>query len=117
MQRKFKITARHGEAPHKVEAIKAIRTISGIGLKEAKDIVDACGGSLGHLYLTQSFTERNHSDYPYDVYEQVAIIRRAGYDVVEVSDDLHRKVQALASEAIMAGDYHLARGLINVLDK
>lgn len=46
---KIKFTLRV-DPDHKIPAIKAIRTATGFGLKEAKDIVDACLADWSSTY-------------------------------------------------------------------
>ena len=115
MTRKFEI---HSKNPtnltDKVAAIKSIRWITGMGLKEAKDLVDAVGnGDL--LEFTEQDPRYRNTEYEYDTDREINNIKRCGYTVVEVRDVLTARVVDLAVDAVHAGDYNLVIDLMRIL--
>jgi hypothetical protein len=105
----------------KVRAIKAIRILSGLGLKEAKDIVDAENSCTLQVVTSDGpvswdnseivSAERRYTDAVSDLYA-------AGIYVTEVMSTrnvLLDEVRQLASDALMEKQDDLAIALIEVL--
>jgi hypothetical protein len=115
MAKKFEIFIKNTATVNdKVAAIKAIRWITGFGLKEAKDLIDAVCNGITHTFKEQNACYRN-TEYSYSLDEELKAIRACGFTVVEMSDILTTQVQAIAVEAINACDYDLAIDLIRIL--
>lgn len=115
MTRKFEIYAKSpATLTDKVAAIKSVRWITGMGLKEAKDLVDAVGNG-DRLEFTEQDPRYRNTEYEYDTDREITIIERCGYTVVEVRDVLTSRVVDLAVEAVHAGDYNLVIDLMRIL--
>lgn len=115
MTRKFEIYAKSpATLTDKVTAIKSVRWITGMGLKEAKDLVDAVSNG-DRLTFTEQDPRSRNPEYEYDTNNEIRIIERCGYTVVEVRDVLTKQVVDLAIDAIHAGDYNLVIDLMRIL--
>ncbi len=102
----------------KVMAIKAIRTISGLGLKEAKDISDAAQNGQRPTFEEQDPKYRSNPEYVLNIEAELANIRKAGYSVVEftyVNFEILEKVKGLSLEAIAAEEFGVAISLLEIL--
>ena len=106
----------------RVEQIKAIRTLTGLGLKEAKDISDAPGKHFVKvLGVFDMFNDRTGTSNPQANYEAVLrSLRATGVTVIdksrEYSESLDR-LAGLASSVLLCRQYDLAQDLLAVLQK
>lgn len=99
------------EAPefvaNKVNAIKAIRSITGIGLKEAKDACEAYG-RLQHFEVAQQRDPGLFED-------QCRILRNEGFIVNGVKFKILQSLRDLASEALALGEDELANEILQLV--
>ncbi len=101
----------------KVTPIKAIRIITGLGLKEAKDLVDAAMNGQRVSFEEQDERYRNAS-IPYSCDAELDNIRRVGLSVVEfaiANFEILEKVKSLSVEAVGASEYDVAISLLEIL--
>lgn len=119
MARKFEIfTQQNIVTSNKVAAIKAIRYITGLGLKEAKDLVDAAEGGQRLSFTELEEHRRNPDTYAaYNLDREIRNIRDCGYTVIEINDRMAKQVKALIIEAIECDEYSMAVDLIAVLQR
>lgn len=97
---------------NKVQAIKAIRTLTLLGLKEAKDLVEAAYARPQDFVINSVVTD---GDVRYAMQEL-----RASGCVVNDSIEAIRprsvfKTKVMVLESVAAGDYEYARKLLDVL--
>lgn len=113
--RKAKLT-RIGETHNKVAAIKALRYITGLGLKDAKDTVeDVMEGHNLEVPLNPKAID-NHGRL--DAREEVATLRAEGIHIATGGTKRHAVIGATRAAAKIAVDdhqYDLAIDLIKVL--
>jgi len=99
------------EAPrtmnNKVAAIKAIRTLTGMGLKEAKDVTEVVGVKqvLNCFYAT--------SDAVID--EQTRILRAEGFIVGPSVYTILTELRQLGSQALLQGEDELANEILQLV--
>jgi len=98
------------EAPqfmaNKVSAIKAIRSITGIGLKEAKDASEA-HGCVQHFEVAQQ---------DFAMFEdQCRILRNEGFIVNGFRFKILQSLRELASEALTLGEDELANEILQLV--
>jgi hypothetical protein len=110
------ITCPQSYAPNqsKIEVIKAIRTISGCGLKEAKDISEndrpqQLFVNTGNVqYLTTEQQDRHFE-------EQFRILRNNGVKVGETIHIILQELRHLAAKALEQGDDELADEILQLV--
>jgi hypothetical protein len=93
--------------PNKVTCIKAIRMLTGLGLKESKDISDA-GGVLHELAVFSPMGSRDFED-------NCRILRNEG---VEVNGSVHMILQDLrdlGAQALKQGEDELANEILQLV--
>lgn len=105
----------------KVRAIKAIRTLTGLGLKESKDIIDAENSCVLHVAISDGPSSwgsdeilSDHRRY-IDAVDELHATGIYVSEVTSVSCDLLDQVRALAANAVMEKQDDLAIALIEVL--
>lgn len=119
MARKFELfTVANIPTSDKVSAIKALRYITGLGLKETKDMVDAAERGERIIFAEQAERFRNPDTLAaYNCAVELTNIRRSGYSVVEMNDRMGAQVKKLIIEAVECDEYSMAIDLINVLTR
>ena len=104
----------------KVACIKAIRTLTGLGLKEAKDLVDVCQDGKSAVIDVSDVQIAYLRDNGRTVENELRNIRDAGYNVEaigDVTDVIMLQLTTLAKEAVDASKFGLAHDLINALER
>lgn len=106
----------HFEDGNKVPFIKAIRLITGCGLKEAKEIADDFGDN-GQVNIES----RDRGDYVEgridDVAEGVANIKSLGYYISIIENDYTLLLKQAAIRAIELGHIQKAIQILNTIDE
>lgn len=97
------VTIYRGPGTNRVANIKALRGAFGWGLKEALDQELISGESTG-LTLVSNVKAN-------------AELREAGFIVVVASEGLLGEVKSICTKSIEAGEYELARKLLNILEE
>jgi len=86
---------------HKVAGIKAIRTLTGLGLKEAKDMIEAAVGSSVTMKVRIP-----HPDY------ELQKLKESGVQITPVGPDTRQMIRDTLKEtavfATMSGEYGFA---------
>ncbi len=95
-----------GSMINKVSAIKAIRTLTGMGLKEAKDASEMVHRQT--YKLNTGLTER-------DVDEQLRILRAEGFEVGPPIYLLIEELRKLGSQALLQGEDELANEILQLV--
>lgn len=101
---------------NKVAAIKAIRTITGSGLKEAKDAMDAAisGQTVNLEYYSSALGPGDNS------YESYEILEHEGFEIINRNTKIEFILEATRKSAKMAvdeGENELGTLLLEVLTK
>jgi hypothetical protein len=110
---KFSFTIPNAPLINKVAVIKAIRTLTGLGLKEAKDASEMPGKPQtfelsGSLFLP-------HINTDYEIENQLQILRSYG---VEVGDPIYRLIEELrklGSQALLQGEDEFANEILQLV--
>ncbi len=96
---------------NKVSCIKAIRTLTGLGLKEAKDASERPG-------VVQTF----NISYPAsatnpmaDIETQIRILRGEGFQVGAPINKLLDELRTIGSQALMQGEDELANEILQLV--
>ena len=95
-----------GSYTNKVEVIKAIRSLTGLGLKEAKDSSEVCG--TPQTFALQSSLFSNYANPDAEIENQFRILRNNG---VEIGGNIHAlldDLRKLAVQALQQGEDELA---------
>jgi len=92
---------------NKVSAIKAIRTLTGLGLKEAKDASEMSGQTQVYIVNT-GLTER-------DVDDQMRILRNEGFQVGPPIHKLLDELRNIGSQALLQGEDELANEILQLV--
>lgn len=98
--------------PNKVAAIKAIRMLTGLGLKEAKDATERPGPQSLDIQQS-SFT--SYSNPQAAIEDQFRTLRSQG---IEVGDPVFRileELRKLGSEALLQGEDELANEILQLV--
>ena len=108
----YLVKNRNYHNPNKVAAIKAVRAITGLGLKEAKDAVEEA--MVGHIVSI------NTSFNPYDTIHAAGLqdLSDMGFDLGDKKTKTAIVLESVKQAAILAtkeDDYDLTRLLLNVL--
>jgi len=98
--------------PNKVEVIKAIRTLTGLGLKEAKDASERTGHQTYPIQLS-NFSSWSNSDRGVD--EQFRILRNNGVEVGEPVFKILESLRQLGSQALLQGEDELANEILQLV--
>ena len=105
-------------APNRVAVIKAIRSLTGLGLKEAKDLTEKVGNQLVRVRVEDKvdpYTERLITAEQV-LANDLAHLRSNGVMVVEaVRAGTLDEVRKLASDAVLRDELDMAAALIDVL--
>ena len=115
MNSKLKITLRPGATPQKVACIKAARSLTGLGLKDAKDFIE-----LAMDTGTAEVTLYGPMDPKILGSEEVDTLRREGFRInglADKKDAILRSTKTSARIAIDDGEYELAIDLVKVLQQ
>lgn len=102
----------------KIRAIKALRTLAGLGLKEAKDVVEA-----SHAYPTRveyeitALDQQRFIDCRATETSVIEELRQAGYNVVVGSNGALTDLRKVAHVALDNGEFGLAVDIINLLQR
>ncbi len=93
----------------KIHVIKAIRALSGLGLKDAKEIVDGLQvGATGSFHIDDNHdANREHLEVFKD--QGIVIIQKT------TANEYVRDARNLAIRAIRSGDYSVAEDVLNLL--
>lgn len=105
-----------GPLEYKIKAIKAIRTVTGLGLKESKELVDDLDLNRGVKNITvpddiqsREYTEGMHllreADFIVTKFDSLSPIR------LGIAD----QIRGIATWSATAGQYDLSHALLNVL--
>lgn len=110
-QLKFTITCPN-TLPNKVEVIRSIRTLTGLGLKEAKDASEKYGPQ------TFDIKESNFATF-YDpqrgIEEQFRILRANGVEVGEPVFKILESLRKLGADALLQGEDELANEILQLV--
>jgi len=93
-----------GATSNKVTIIKAIRMLTGMGLKESKDIVDA--GGKAELTVTNMINSEVEEAYR---------ALRSQYVVVSTADKILTELRALATQALAMHEDELANEILQLV--
>lgn len=108
---KYQIVHQNHEIEKKIDAIKGVRTISGLPLKEAKALVDK-------IYMTtkRASFEGHSSDAP-EVRDGIRILSEVGFVVMELNavTPIRVHLEEAAKAAMNLGRYDIARDVIDVI--
>lgn len=105
-------------APNRVAVIKAIRQLTGLGLKEAKELTEKVGNQLVRVRVEDTMDPYNERTITAEqvLANALAELRRNGVMVVEaVRAGTLDEVRKLASEAVLRDELDLSVALIDVL--
>jgi len=97
---------------NKVAVIKAIRTLTGLGLKEAKDASEIYGRPQTfeiHPSLTSSYAN------PHLIDEQFRILRSEGIEIGEPAQKIIEELRKLGSQALLQGEDELANEILQLV--
>lgn len=98
--------------PNKVEVIKAIRSLTGLGLKEAKDASERCGPQTLDIRLQNSGSfiniERAIEDY-------FRVLRNNGVEVGEPAFKIIESLRKLGADALLQGEDELANEILQLV--
>jgi len=97
---------------NKVAAIKAIRTLTGLGLKEAKDASERLGPQTFDL---QSSLFTNYANPGAEIDNQYRILRNEGVQVGGSVHTLLTELRDLASSALAQGEDELANEILQLV--
>lgn len=95
---------------NKVAVIKALRSVSGVGLKEAKDAVEAAADGIAFEFNAPISTNEN--------WDELQTMRTNGFTIAQANDRVTIILESIKQNAIFStkdGDIDLARLLLNVL--
>jgi len=101
----------------KVNAIKSLRNLTGVGLKEAKDSVEAC--CIESLSFNISESYHDGSRPVNELASDIAYLRRSGIDVKMAGGyELYaEQLKEIATAAMLKGDYYVAKVLAAFLEQ
>ena len=111
LNQKFTITC-PASIPNKVAVIKAIRTLTGLGLKEAKDASERCGPQVYEIFPS-NFT--SWTDPQKGVEEQFRILRNEGVEVGEPVWKIIEELRKLGAQALLQGEDDLANEILQLV--
>ena len=104
----------------RVTVIKAVRQLTGLGLKEAKDLTEKQGAQLVHFRVEDIRSYYDDSVIPAEkvLKDNLEILRNNGVLVHEVSRvGTLAEVRQLASDAVLRDEHDLAIALIEVIQR
>lgn len=98
--------------PNKVQVIKAIRTLTGLGLKEAKDVSERAGKQtfdIKHTYFGSCANLEEAID------EQFKILRHNNVEVDGPVYYIIESLRKLGSDALLQGEDELANEILQLV--
>jgi hypothetical protein len=98
--------------PNKVAAIKAIRVLTGLGLKEAKDASERTGPQSFDIHAP-NFAHFN--DIQRGIDEQFRILRGEGVEVGEPVFKILESLRQLGAQALLQGEDDLANEILQLV--
>jgi hypothetical protein len=98
--------------PNKVAVIKAIRTLTGLGLKEAKDASERPGPQVFDIHHS-NFTSWSNPEQ--GIEEQFRIMRNEGVEVGEPVWKIVESLRQLGSQALLQGEDELANEILQLV--
>lgn len=98
--------------PNKVAVIKAIRVLTGLGLKEAKDASERTGPQTFDIHAP-NFAHFN--DIQRGVEEQFRILRAEGVEVGEPVWKIIEELRKLGSQALLQGEDEFANEIMQLV--
>lgn len=102
-----------GVSKNRVTAIKALRTITGYGLKEAKDLSEATGEHIVPIGGVTYFSSDPGAKKEFD--DACQTLRNEGYDVGHSMHKLLQELRELASKALQMGDDDFANEILQMV--
>lgn len=97
---------------NKVEVIKAIRVLTGLGLKEAKDASEGTGPQTFDIYMPNFTT---WPDPQRGIDKQFRILRNNGIEVGEPVWKIIEDLKKLGSQALLQGEDELANEILQLV--
>lgn len=92
---------------NKIDVIKSLRALTGLGLKESKDITDSLLLGVSHL-----ITVRNNEDDNLSQYDRL----RANGIIINKNGNVYiRDIRNLSIRAIRNGDYTVAQKVLELI--
>lgn len=98
--------------PNKVEAIKAIRMLTGLGLKEAKDASERSGPQTFDIHQANF---AHQVDPQRGIDEQFRLLRNNGIEVGEPVWKIIEDLRKLGSQALLQGEDELANEILQLV--
>ena len=98
--------------PNKIEVIKAIRTLTGLGLKEAKDASERTGAQTFSIAPTIFNGHSNPSGF---IDEQLRILSRNGVEIANPVFLILEELRKLGSQALLQGEDELANEILQLV--
>jgi len=98
--------------PNKVAVIKAIRTLTGLGLKEAKDASERSGHQVFDI-SPSNFA--SWADPQKGIEEAFRILRNEGVEVGEPAWKIIEELRKLGSQALLQGEDDLANEILQLV--
>ena len=109
---KFVLTIHHQFGPNKVPAIKAIRYLTGMGLKEAKDASEIIGT---RVYPTDMRHLSSFPDPSAEMENQFRLLRSYGAEVGEPVEKLLQELREMGAQALQMGEDELANEILQLV--
>ena len=102
---------------NKIGVIKVVREITGLGLKEAKDSVEACCIEPLSFYISENYYDGSRPIN--ELATDIAWLRRSGIDVkMGGGYELYaEQLKEIATAAMLKGDYYVAKVLAAFLEQ
>jgi hypothetical protein len=110
MYDKFTITC-PSSIPNKIEVIKAIRTLAGLGLKEAKDASERMGPQTFAIAANTS----GISNPQHYIEQQFQILTKNGAEVGEPVFMILEDLRKLGAQALLQGEDELASEILQLV--
>jgi len=111
----YTITRDLAAAYDKIRAIKALRNLTGYGLKESKDLIDAADGRV--MKFETSTSDEQLANWNTTSKAQLMELGYAGYSVQLIGASFCERIKDLACEAIQSNEYGLAHDLLDLLQR
>ena len=110
---KFSFTIPNAPLLNKVAVIKAIRTLTGLGLKEAKDASERALTPQTFEFSGSLFLPHINTDYEID--SQFRILRSYGVEVGDPVYKLIEELRKLGSQALLQGEDEFANEILQLV--
>lgn len=98
---------------NKVAAIKAIRSLTGLGLKEAKDVSERAG--VAQTLELSTFHVPAGEDIMRHVETHIRILRTEGFDIVDPVYKLMDQLRELGAQALRQGEDEFANEILQLV--